>query len=216
MTTAARIPTAVFRLRIAIVLIFSFWTRQSHTRYPETLLYRALSSNHSTPTDLIFEIQKWILRPSEMTTNQLIECRDSAQNIWRHQCNDRMQLLLSTAKDAPGIGFVFTPSTHLFALELQDEGKSRNSTGSSFAMGWRKWTSSNHIQIAFDISARTRDGRFYAETRSIYFTGSRIYFSVFNQSVSLFGYLIDTVKIRWYPVRYTVTDIVIERGMYRC
>ena len=213
-------------LRFTFIVVLLFWSRQSHTdsRYPETLLYRALSRNHSTPTDLILEIQKWILRPSAMNMNQLIECRNSTQTIWRHRCTERMQWLLSIARKSPGTSFAFTPSTHVFALELLENGKRRS--GCHFAMGWSKWTSGNHIQITFDIAARTRDGRFYAETRSIFFTGSRVYFSVSNQSVSLFGYMwgpaanegfvIDQVTISWYPVGYTVTDIAIHRGSYRC
>ena len=217
-----QISQRISSLQIAIILILLFWTHRSHTRYPETFLYHALSRNHSTPTDLIYGIQEWILQPSDMSTNQLIECRDSAQNIWRDQCADQLQLLIATAQNYSGTSFHFTPSAHIFMMKLREDGKRRNSseTSSAFYMGWRRPMLDNHLQLVLDIFASAGNGNRYFGNWEISVKVSRAYFSISNQSVSLFGYkwasvdegyTIDRVRVRWHPAGYTVTDIVIAK-----
>lgn len=200
-----------------ILLILFCCTKKLHSEYPETFLFHALSRNHSTPSDLIVSIQKWILQPSDMTTNQLVQCRDSGQNIWKQQCADRIDLMLSQES------FVFTPSLQPFALEIQDHGKRLNSSRHSRAwhsLGWKNCMKRNHVRLVFNIFARARNGRNYVGNRSIYLTGSRALFCISNQSVSVFGfkwtavgagYVIDHVEMSWYPVGYIVTDIVLAK-----
>ena len=208
------------RLQSTILLVLLCCAQHLYSKYPETLLFHALSRNHSTPSDLIVSIQKWILQPSDMTTNQLVQCRDSGQNIWKQQCADRIDLLLSQES------FVYTPSLQSFALEIQDHGKRLNlsrysrASGAWHSLGWKNCMKRNHVRLVFNIFARARNGRNYVGNRSIYLTGSRALFCISNQSVSVFGfkwtavgagYVIDRVEMSWYPVGYTVTDIVLAK-----
>ena len=207
MTPSIVITSAVTNLRFLTVLIIHIFILQCRSRYPGIFLHHALSRNRSTPTDLIIRIQRWILQPADMNMNQLLECRDSLQNIWTLQCAEYVRFMLRKAKDDSSTSFSFTPSTHLFALELQEIG--------------RQWTSGYHIQILFDIFYDNR-GTSHAGNRSIYMKGAQVYFRISNQSVSVFGKwgqvleinakeVIDHVNISWYPVGYEVTDIIIEK-----
>ena len=222
MTASIDISSAVTNLRFLTVLIIHIFILPCRSRYPGIFLYHTLSRNRSTPTDLIIRIQQWILQPADMNMNQLLECRDSLQNIWTFQCAEYVRFMLRKAKDDPLTSFSFTPSIHLFALELQEKGRPSKSCGSAFAMEWRPWTSGHHIQIVFDIFSSDNRGTSYAGNRSIYMKGAQVYFGISNQSVSVFGKwgqilevkakdFIDHVKISWYPVGYEITDIIIEK-----
>ena len=204
------------------ILIALLWARQCDGRYPEELISRALSRNQTTPTDLIASVWEWILRPSKMNINQLIECRDSSHNVWSQQCSNRIRHMLSLSKYFQETGFTFKPSKSNFIFELYEHNKSNKTTEStSCAPGSKHGKISRprtkSIQIICDIFARTRSGRLYAGNFSIIVKGCRLSFSISNQSVSMFeykwgpkpnaGFQIDGVKITWYPIGYTVTDI---------
>ena len=213
-------------MRCIAIMIALLWTHQSDGRYPEDLISRALSRNHTTPTDLIASVWEWILRPNKMNMNQLIECRDSIQNVWSQQCRTRIRHMLSLSKYFQGTGFTFKPSKCNFVFELYEHGNPNKTTEpTTFAAGSKHGKISRprtkSIQIICDIFARTRSGRLYAGNFSIIVKGCRLSFSIYNQSVSIFGYKwgpksgagfeIDRVKITWYPIGYTVTDIHMSK-----
>ena len=171
-------------------------------RFPDELIYHALSRNGTTPTDLILVIREWILRPSAMNTNQLIQCRNSGTNIWRKQCEDRIRYLIDECPYSARPNLEFTPSNELFMLHLRED--------TNVTLDKDKYV---HVILSiFSINQNSSTSTAY---RVIYVRGPRVYFHILNASLGISnyrwhaetGYTIQTVKMSWYQEGYTVNSV---------
>lgn len=204
-------------LSLIIGVIIASAVQECCCRYPDELIHNVLSRNNTTPTDLVHVIREWILLPSEMNMNQLIQCRDSSTNIWGNQCEDRIRQLIDKCQFNETSSVEFAPSDDVFTLKLQEES---HIASPMYRMFSHKWTPGKFVQIIVHIFSQNSVGRMYSVRRFAHVRGPWVQFHILNESVSILpmfnyncgvptGYSITLVKLSWYLEWYSVTNIVV-------
>ena len=202
------VPLQSLFCRFIVVILVMM---ESDCKYPDQLI-RALSRNRTTPTELIHLISEWIIEPSKMNMNQLIECRDSATNIWRALCADRIRWLIDECSFHERATIEFVPSDRMFVLDLLEAFNKSQNTRQLDRM------SSSYVQIILDIlvtAKKAKDGNTDVY-RSIIVRGPRVYFHIQNESLTIYnydwrappGYFIRNIRVGWYQEGYKVHNVI--------
>lgn len=90
-------------------------------RSPESIVVRALNRNGTTPKDLVDVIIQWIILPSNMSMNQLIECRDKGGRcLWSSKCELLIEVKILGCNSNANQSLTFTHSRNVYEIQMQD------------------------------------------------------------------------------------------------
>ena len=207
------LPFIVYLLLLCIPL--------NKARDPETLIVHALIRNGTTPVDLVNAICRWMLLPSEMSMNQLVQCRDLAERcLWSGRCKRIISEKIAKGDQNGTTSITFTPCSSVYAIMIQ------NHANEYSKLSIRRWIECIERNKKLRISAIFRDPssrhfKVVQRERRILIAGPRLELLVRDESVMMHSlctgrfsfseyleYTVENVTFSWDCSELAVTDIV--------
>ena len=201
---------------LVFILLLSIHIHKA--RDPETVIVYALIRNGTTPTDLVDAICRWILVPSEMSMNQLVQCRDrAARCLWGERCEELITEKISTGDENGSASITFTQCSDVYAIEMR-----KNATNHSYVnRRWYQWIERNKKLRISAVFRNTITGKVVRTERQIVIAGPRLELMVHNDSVSLYSlcsgrfslrrhleYTVENATFSWNTLEIEVTNVL--------
>ena len=168
------------------------------TTSPTLILTFVVSRNYTMPPDLVhLIIESWILRPSQMNMNELIEKRDSVRCLWAYDCALEIDRTLTRCNKNSSHMISFIPSNAIFV----------------FLLNWGHGNTAFHVVVCLrngklspcNFSYRTKGPRF-----TIMFTEKDILFGSSYHNLCKFPRRDTgrTIGISWTTYGCTVREVI--------
>lgn len=86
-------------------------------RNPNLIFAFVIGRNYTMPSDIIqLIVHQWILQPSQMTMNELVERRDNGHCIWSDECNREINGALARCHASTNHSLLFVPSKNIYVF----------------------------------------------------------------------------------------------------